>query len=56
MDEDLLLHPFLHLTYEGPEMDNVLVGAQVVGVACRVLEVEACGEGEVHHKKELEVV
>lgn len=56
MDESLLLQLFLHPAYEDPEMDNVLVGVQVVGVAYHVLEVGAYGEGEVHHKTELEVV
>lgn len=56
MDEDLPLYPFLHPAYEDPEMDNVLVGGQVVGVACHVLEAGAYGEGEAHRKMGLEVV
>lgn len=56
MDEELLLHPFLHLAYVGPEMGSVLVGDQVEGVACHVVEVEACEEGEGHHKMALEEV
>lgn len=56
MHEDLLLHPFLHLICEGPEMDSVSAGDQVEGVASHASEAEACGEGEAHHKRELEVV
>ena len=54
--EDLLLHPFLHPVYEDPEMDSVWVVDQVVGEAYHALGVEACGEGEEHHKMALEEV
>lgn len=52
LGEDLLLHPFLHPVYEDPEMDSVWV----VGEAYHALGVEACGEGEEHHKMALEEV
>lgn len=56
VDEALLLHPSLHPVCEGPEMDSVLVEGQEEDVAFLVVEAEACGEGEGHHKMALEVV
>ena len=56
MDEAPLLHLFLCPAYEGPEMDSVLAEAQVEGVAYLAEEVEACQEGEGHHKMALEGV